>query len=95
MCNSDTQLFIADDLNTGLIHVFHTYVESSSLNQFQFAAFLSQQVGARISRRTARASGRRSSAATRVSSQAAPASRAPDLAHGVVRAGLSRVSRPL
>lgn len=46
MCNSDTQLFIADDLSTGLIHVLHTYVKSDSLNSFQFASFLSQQIPA-------------------------------------------------
>jgi serine protease Do len=44
LCSSDTQLFIANDLNTGLIHLIHTYVKSESLNQFQFAAFLSQQI---------------------------------------------------
>ncbi|HXQ51540.1 MAG TPA: serine protease [Stellaceae bacterium] len=44
MCSSDTQLFIANDLVTGLIHLTHTYVKSDTLNQFQFAAFLSQQV---------------------------------------------------
>jgi serine protease Do len=44
MCNSDTQLFIANDLNTGLIRVMHIYVKSDTLNEFQFAAFLSQQL---------------------------------------------------
>jgi serine protease Do len=44
ICSSDTQLFIANDLNTGVINLVHTYVESRSLNQFQFAAFLSRQV---------------------------------------------------
>jgi serine protease Do len=44
MCNSDTQLFIAEDLSTGVIHVLHSYVKSNSLNQFQFAAFLSHQI---------------------------------------------------
>ena len=43
-CNSDTQLFIANDLNTGFIRLTHAYVKSESLNQFQFAAFLSQQI---------------------------------------------------
>ena len=42
-CNSDTRLFIANDLNTGLIHVAHSYFRAIDLNQFQFAAFLSQQ----------------------------------------------------
>jgi serine protease Do len=44
MCSSDTQLFVASDLNTGSIRVIHSYVKSESLNSFQFAAFLSQQV---------------------------------------------------
>ena len=43
-CNSDTQLFVANDLNTGYIRLTHAYVKSESLNQFQFAAFLSQQI---------------------------------------------------
>jgi serine protease Do len=42
-CNSDTRLFVANDLNTGLIHLAHSYVRTVDLNQFQFAAFLSQQ----------------------------------------------------
>ncbi|MGO8914406.1 MAG: serine protease [Stellaceae bacterium] len=42
-CNSDTRLFIASDLNTGLIHLAHSYLRTVDLNQFQFAAFLSQQ----------------------------------------------------
>ncbi len=44
LCDSDTQLFIAHDLDTGFIRVVHSYVKSRSLNQFQFAAFLSQQL---------------------------------------------------
>ncbi len=44
MCNSDTQLFIANDLNTGLVRLMHVHVKSDSLNQFQFAAFLSEQL---------------------------------------------------
>jgi S1-C subfamily serine protease len=43
-CNSDTQLFIANDLNTGFVRLTHAYLKSESLNQFQFAAFLSQQI---------------------------------------------------
>ncbi len=42
-CYSDTRLFIASDLNTGLISLAHSYYRSVDLNQFQFAAFLSQQ----------------------------------------------------
>jgi S1-C subfamily serine protease len=42
-CNSDTRLFVANDLNTGLIHLTHSYVKTVDLNPFQFEAFLSQQ----------------------------------------------------
>jgi serine protease Do len=42
-CNSDTQLFIAGDLTTGVIRVGHSFVRSADLNPFQFAAFLTQQ----------------------------------------------------
>ncbi len=42
-CDSDTRLFIASDLNTGLIHLGYSYARSVDLNQFQFSAFLSQQ----------------------------------------------------
>ncbi|HEV8027327.1 MAG TPA: serine protease [Stellaceae bacterium] len=42
-CNSDTQLFIAGDLTTGLIHIGHSFVRALDLNAFQFAAFLTQQ----------------------------------------------------
>jgi serine protease Do len=42
-CNTDTWLFIADDLNTGVVRFSHSYVRSVDLNQFQFATFLSQQ----------------------------------------------------
>jgi serine protease Do len=42
-CRSDTRLFIADDLFTGLIGMSHSYLRSIDLNQFQFAVFLSQQ----------------------------------------------------
>jgi serine protease Do len=44
-CSSDTRLFIANDLNTGFIHLTYSYVKSVDLNQFQFAGFLSQQAG--------------------------------------------------
>jgi len=42
-CSSDTRLFVASDLNIGLIQLNHSYIRSTDLNQFQFAAFLSQQ----------------------------------------------------
>lgn len=42
-CASDTRLFVASDLNVGLIQLNHSYIRSTDLNQFQFAAFLSQQ----------------------------------------------------
>jgi serine protease Do len=44
LCNSDTQLFIAEDLITGGINLSHAYVKSDSLNEFQFSSFLSQQI---------------------------------------------------
>jgi hypothetical protein len=50
MCDSDTQLFIAEDLDTGFIRVVHSYVKSRSLNEFQFAAFLSHQMRAGFGR---------------------------------------------
>jgi serine protease Do len=42
-CTSDTQLFVANDLSTGIVSLTHSYFKSIDLNQFQFAAFLSQQ----------------------------------------------------
>lgn len=41
-CNTDTWLFVADDLHTGRITITNSYVRSVDLNQVQFAAFLSQ-----------------------------------------------------
>lgn len=43
MCNSDTQVFVANDLATGSIHLSHSHYRSIDLNAFQFAAFLSRQ----------------------------------------------------
>ncbi len=42
-CASDTRLFVAGDLNVGLVQLTHSYVRSSELNPFQFATFLSRQ----------------------------------------------------
>lgn len=42
-CTSDTRLFVAGDLSTGMVYLTHAYLRSVDLNQFQFAAFLSQQ----------------------------------------------------
>jgi len=42
-CNSETRLFVADDLYTGLISFTHSFVKSVDLNPFQFATFLGQQ----------------------------------------------------
>jgi hypothetical protein len=47
-CRSDTILFVASDLNTGLIQLSHSYVRTVDLNQFQFAAFLTQQSQPRL-----------------------------------------------
>ena len=48
-CNTETQLFVADDLGTGHIGVTHAYVKSLDLNAFQFATFLSQQYAPSLS----------------------------------------------
>jgi len=42
-CNSETRLFVADDLVTGNIRMVQAYFHALELNQFQFAAFVSQQ----------------------------------------------------
>ncbi len=42
-CISNSRLFIAQDLTTGFIQLSHSYIRSSDLNPFQFAAFLTQQ----------------------------------------------------
>lgn len=42
-CSTQTWLFVANDLATGLIDYSHAYVRSVDLNPFQFATFLSQQ----------------------------------------------------
>jgi serine protease Do len=41
-CASDTDLFVADDLDTGTIQISHSYVKTVDLNQFQFATVLTQ-----------------------------------------------------
>jgi hypothetical protein len=41
-CVSETNLFVASDLNTGNIQIYHSYVRSTELNQFQFATYLAQ-----------------------------------------------------
>ena len=43
-CSTRTSLFLADDLRSGGVGLSYSYVESVSLNAFQFAAFLSQQL---------------------------------------------------
>jgi serine protease Do len=43
ICYSDSRLFIADGLNTGLIALSHSYLRTSSLNPYQFSFFLTQQ----------------------------------------------------
>jgi serine protease Do len=42
-CRSDSSLFVANDLSTGTVQLSHSHVTTIDLNQFQFAAFLSQQ----------------------------------------------------
>jgi hypothetical protein len=41
-CVSETSLFVASDLNTGNIQIYHSYVRSTELNEFQFATYLAQ-----------------------------------------------------
>lgn len=41
-CTSDTGVFVADDLNTGVIRIDHSLVSALELNQFQFASALTQ-----------------------------------------------------
>jgi S1-C subfamily serine protease len=48
-CRSDTGLFVASDLNTGVIQLSHAHVRTVDLNQFQFAAFLTGQSQTRLS----------------------------------------------
>ncbi len=42
-CNSDTRIFVANDLQVGGIQTNHAYIRSVDLNSFQFASFLTQQ----------------------------------------------------
>ena len=48
-CRSNTTLFVANDLVTGLISLNHSYARAAGLNEFQFASFLSAQVQPRPS----------------------------------------------
>ena len=47
-CRSQTALFVATDMNTGLIQISHSYVTTVELNQFQFATFLTQMSQPRV-----------------------------------------------
>jgi hypothetical protein len=47
-CRSVSGLFVANDLNTGLIQLSHSYLRAVDLNQFQFANFLTQQSQPRL-----------------------------------------------
>jgi len=42
-CTSDTQVYVASDLNTGSVRLSHSYFNTIDLNRFQFAAFVAQQ----------------------------------------------------
>ncbi|MEO5561234.1 MAG: serine protease [Dokdonella sp.] len=44
-CNSQSSLFIAEDIDSGRAELTHAYVRSTDLNAFQFAAFVSQYYG--------------------------------------------------
>jgi serine protease Do len=41
-CTSDTDLFVADDLNIGVTQINHSYVKTVELNQFQLATLLTK-----------------------------------------------------
>jgi serine protease Do len=47
-CSSETGLFIASDLHAGAIEISHSFVRTVDLNQFQFAAVLTQQSQPRL-----------------------------------------------
>jgi S1-C subfamily serine protease len=42
-CQTNTWLFVAGDLGTGHVRAAHTHIKSVDLNDFQFAAFVSQR----------------------------------------------------
>jgi len=41
-CNSDSRLFVANDLSTGFVQLVHAHLRSIDLDAFQFAAFVGQ-----------------------------------------------------
>ena len=41
-CSSETGVYVASDLNTGVIQVNHSYIRATDLNQFQLATLLTQ-----------------------------------------------------
>jgi serine protease Do len=47
-CKSDTGVFVATNLTTGLIQLSHSLVRTAELNQFQFATFLTQMSQPRL-----------------------------------------------
>jgi serine protease Do len=47
-CRSDTGVFVATNLTTGVIQLSHSYVRTAELNQFQFATFLTQMSQPRL-----------------------------------------------
>jgi serine protease Do len=47
-CRSDTSLFVATNLTTGVIQISHSHVRTVELNQFQFATFLTLQSQSRL-----------------------------------------------
>jgi serine protease Do len=44
-CSSETDIFIANDLNIGHLYVTHSYIRSVDLNSFQFATYVATQNG--------------------------------------------------
>jgi hypothetical protein len=44
-CSSETDIFVASDLNIGHLYVTHSYIRSVDLNAFQFATYIATQNG--------------------------------------------------
>ncbi|MGC2775921.1 MAG: serine protease [Bradyrhizobium sp.] len=47
-CKADASVYVASDLNTGVVEVSHSFAKSIDLNQFQFATVLTQLAQPRL-----------------------------------------------
>ncbi|NPU14700.1 trypsin-like peptidase domain-containing protein [Bradyrhizobium sp. 83002] len=47
-CKAEASVYVASDLNTGVVEVSHSYAKSIDLNQFQFATVLTQLAQPRL-----------------------------------------------